>query len=104
MSLGRKRPEEGICDASHRNNLALQCSKGKRIADMGAMRSERRIAEKTITVCKSMRYAKNPASRPAKLGTPAGTGKCLRHVALRQTGVARVDPRALPRYKKGGRP
>ena len=31
LSLGRKRPKEGICDVSHRSNIALQCSKSKRI-------------------------------------------------------------------------
>jgi len=30
LSLGRKRPKEGICDVSHRSNIALHCSKGKR--------------------------------------------------------------------------
>jgi hypothetical protein len=31
LSLGRKRPKEGICDVSHRSNIALQRSKSKRI-------------------------------------------------------------------------
>ncbi len=31
LSLGRKRPKEGICDVSHRSNIALQCNKSKRI-------------------------------------------------------------------------
>ena len=31
LSLGRKRPKEGMCDVSHRSNIALHRSKGKRI-------------------------------------------------------------------------
>ncbi len=42
LSLGRKRPKEGMCDVSHRSNIALQRSKGKRFfsTDVGACRSD----------------------------------------------------------------
>jgi hypothetical protein len=37
LSLGRKRPKEGICDVSHCTNIALQRSKSNPGADMPAM-------------------------------------------------------------------
>ena len=87
MSLGRKRPEEGICDASHRSNLALQCSKGKRIADMGAMRSERRIAKKQLPfvnqcVMQKIQHHARPSSelRPA-LESACGMLHCDRQAS-----------------------
>ena len=53
LSLGRKRPKEGMCDVSHRSNIALQRSKRKRFfvwhashAQMNGLEAEQLIARK----------------------------------------------------------
>jgi hypothetical protein len=42
LSLGRKRPKEGMCDVSHRSNIALQRSKSKRIFSWHASHAQMR--------------------------------------------------------------
>jgi hypothetical protein len=43
LSLGRKRPKEGMCELPHRNNIALRCNKVK--SSFGGRRESPNIAQ-----------------------------------------------------------
>ncbi len=114
LSQGRKRPKEGICDVSHRNNIALQRSKSKRIVRDRVARAHQAELSRVRRSVGAEPCATGNASTPKKRRPPLGglslgrkrprrayAASAARGVIWRQTPQMQDHKRSLTHHRCG---